>query len=158
GEAIERRKQQLQPAALAVLLVRGAAGGADVLYEAVLLVEEGRNAIGQNAVNGRIGERAVRRALITLTDREVRRAPRSERLRMGYKPQRTNGRVLAEQRAVRAAQYLDAIQVGKVLVGHAGVGEEDPVNQHANGGLEGVVPGGLTQTAQGDARAPGVGS
>ena len=61
--------------------------------------------------------------------------------------------VLAEQRALRAAQDFDALEIREVLVGHADVAEEHVVDDHADRGLHVVVAARLADAANGDASA-----
>ncbi len=66
---------------------------------------------------------------------------------------RAHRRVLAEERALRAAQYLDSLQVGEILIRHADVAEEHVIDDHADRRLHVVVAARLADAAQGHAGA-----
>ena len=148
--ASRRRVEQLEAAAVAVALVPAAADGRVHVQEiAVLLVGEERDAVREHVVDDAVGDTS--------------RAPCS---RSGSSPSSTSidasgvklgarlvylmhaeRRVLAEQRALRAAQDLDALEVGEVLIRHADVAHEHVVDDHADGRFHVVVAARLADTA-----------
>jgi hypothetical protein len=150
------REQQLESRAVAVALVPAAANGRiDVDEVAVLLVGEERGAEREHVVDESVRERAARlRCAGIEPELDVDGAFGREARRPARVLDHAERGVLAEQRALRPTQDLDALEIREILVRHADVAQEHVVDDDADGGLHVVVAARFADAADRHARAP----
>ena len=147
GEVGVRRPQQLAASAAPLLAAEGAAVLA-VVDQAVAGQVAEAQPCRQHLVDQRALDAAAGLLQAMLTEGPLDLRGRRETRGAAHQVHRAGGGVLAQQRALRPAQHLDALQVRQVEQRHALPGQVDAVEEHPDAALQPVVVRVAAQPAQ----------
>ncbi len=136
AEAVERRQQELDAARHAVRVRVGLVAVVGVRARALLSIDRERAAPGQQVVDHRAADRRDAQHAVALVERQRVVGRRRERGPLRVDRDAADARVLALQRALRAARHFDGVDVDEVEAGgQRVVAIAHAVEDHADAGV-----------------------